>query len=63
MRNLSAVLAVVFASLCLVLAVSSVAFAGFDVPVPVPEISPTSISAGLAILAGGVLMVRARRRK
>jgi hypothetical protein len=27
----------------------------------VPEISPTSISAGLAILAGGVLMFRARR--
>jgi hypothetical protein len=28
----------------------------------VPEISPTSVSAGLAILAGGVLMLRARRR-
>jgi hypothetical protein len=26
-----------------------------------PEISPTSISAGLALLAGGVLMLRARR--
>jgi LPXTG-motif cell wall-anchored protein len=31
--------------------------------VQVPEISPASISAGLAILAGGVLMLRARRRK
>ena len=29
----------------------------------VPEISPASVSAGLAILAGGVLMLRARRRK
>ena len=27
----------------------------------VPEISPASLSAGLAILAGGVLMLRARR--
>jgi hypothetical protein len=26
-----------------------------------PEISPDSISAGLALLAGGVLMLRARR--
>jgi len=32
-------------------------------PVPVPEISPASISGGLALLAGGVLMVRARWRK
>ena len=29
----------------------------------VPEIGPGSISAGLALLAGGVLMLRARRRK
>ena len=29
----------------------------------VPEISPTSLSAGLALLAGGVLLVRARRRR
>jgi hypothetical protein len=28
----------------------------------VPEISPGSISAGLAVLAAGVLVVRARRR-
>jgi hypothetical protein len=28
----------------------------------VPEISPASLSAGLAVLAGGVLMLRARRR-
>ena len=28
---------------------------------PAPEISPNSISAGLALLAGGVLMLRARR--
>jgi hypothetical protein len=29
----------------------------------VPEISPGSISAGLALLAGGVIMLRARRAK
>ena len=29
--------------------------------VATPEISPDSISAGLALLAGGVLMLRARR--
>jgi hypothetical protein len=28
-----------------------------------PEINPTSVSAGLALLAGGVLLVRARLRK
>ena len=32
-------------------------------PIAVPEISPASLSAGLALLAGGVLLVRARRRK
>ena len=30
--------------------------------VAAPEIGPGSISAGLALLAGGVLMLRARRR-
>lgn len=29
----------------------------------VPEISPGSISAGMALLAGGVLLLRARRSK
>ena len=29
---------------------------------PVPEINPTSISAGLAVVAGGVLVLRSRRR-
>ena len=28
----------------------------------VPEISPATISGGLALLAGGILMLRARRR-
>ena len=28
-----------------------------------PEISPTSLSAGIALLAGGVLLARARWRK
>ena len=30
---------------------------------PVPEISPSSLSAGLALVAGGVLLARARWRK
>ena len=29
---------------------------------PVPEISPGSLSAGLAVLAGAVLILRSRRR-
>jgi hypothetical protein len=45
------------------LSTATVALAGNPNPVVVPEISPTSISAGLAVLAGGVLMVRARMKK
>ena len=37
--------------------------AGGPPAVAVPEISATSISAALAILAGGALTIRARRRK
>jgi len=33
------------------------------VPAAVPEVSPTSLSAGLAALMGGVLIVRAWRRR
>jgi hypothetical protein len=33
-----------------------------SVPQVVPEISPGSISAGIALLAGGILLLRARRR-
>jgi LPXTG-motif cell wall-anchored protein len=43
-------------------ALGSNALASEPVGVAVPEISPMSISAGLALLAGGVLMLRARRR-
>ena len=32
-------------------------------PVAAPEINPTSLSAGLALLTGGVLLARARFRK
>jgi hypothetical protein len=42
---------------------ATVASAGAPAPAIVPEISPTSISAGLAVLAGGILMVRARMKK
>ena len=37
------------------------ASAGFTVQAP--EINPSSLSAGLALLAGGVLLARARFRK
>lgn len=37
---------------------ASYAFAGFVAP----EIDPSSISAGLGLLAGGLLIARARRR-
>jgi hypothetical protein len=39
------------------------ALAGTPFPNPVPEISPTSLSAGLALLAGGMLLVRSRLRR
>ena len=32
-------------------------------PVPAPEIDATSLSAGVGLLAAGVLIVRSRRRK
>ena len=35
----------------------------FAAAVAVPEINPSSVSAGLALLAGGVLLARARWRK
>ena len=41
----------------------SASVAASSVTPAVPEIGPASISAGVAILAGGVLMLRARRRK
>lgn len=45
-----------------VLAVTATnAFAGFAVQAP--EINPSSVSAGLALLTGGVLIARARFRK
>lgn len=35
----------------------------FASAIAVPEISPSSVSAGLALLAGGVLLARAHFRK
>jgi uncharacterized membrane protein YdfJ with MMPL/SSD domain len=52
---------VVFAAGLVLAATATDALAGFAAAVP--EISPTSLSAGLALLAGGVLIARARRRK
>ena len=43
------------------LATATNAFAGYATVVP--EISPASLSAGLALLTGGVLLARARWRK
>ena len=44
-------------------ALSTLAVASVPPPAPsVPEIGPTMITGGLALLAGGVLMLRARRR-
>ena len=49
-------------TLILLGAVATVA-AGGPPAVAVPEISPTSLSAALAIVAGGALVIRARRGK
>jgi hypothetical protein len=57
MRTLGYGMAVV----AIVIAVTTDAVAG--AVVAVPEISPGSLSAGLALLAGGVLLARARWRK
>ena len=46
---------------CLVVALEGVAVA--MVPQAAPEISPASLSAGLAILVSGGLILRSRRRK
>jgi hypothetical protein len=42
-------------------ALGAEAWASAATPI-VPEIGPASISAGLAVLAGGVLLLRTRRR-
>lgn len=46
---------------CLVVAMEGVAAAAL--PRAAPEISPASLSAGLAILVSGGLILRSRRRK
>jgi LPXTG-motif cell wall-anchored protein len=48
---------------CLVVAMEGVAAAVRPNPPGAPEISPASLSAGLAILVSGGLILRARRRK
>ena len=58
MRNL-----VSLAALTALVLLGTVSHVAAGVPTVVPEISPVSISAGLAVLAGGALMIRARRRK
>jgi MYXO-CTERM domain-containing protein len=51
------------AGLALMVSVHALGATSFaSVPTSVPEIGPGSISAGIALLAGGVLLLRARRR-
>jgi len=50
------------AALALMLSVHALGSEAFAQVESVPEISPGSISAGVALLAGGVLVLRARRR-
>jgi hypothetical protein len=61
MRRFGQVLSACAALMLAVHALSSNVLASEPVPAVAPEISPTSISAGLALLAGGFLMLRARR--
>ena len=53
-------LAVYAAVLMLMVSVATPVFAGTVGPAPVPEIDGGSLSAGLGLLAGGVLLLRAR---
>ena len=50
---------VLFAGLILATAVTDAS----ATTIPTPEITPSSLTAGLALLAGGVLLVRARLRR
>jgi len=50
------------AGLALMLSVHALGTDLFASAVSVPEISPASLSAGVALLAGGILVLRARRR-
>jgi hypothetical protein len=54
-------LAMVIAAALLVAAAATSALASD--PVATPEVSPGNLSAGLALLAGGVLLVKARMRR
>jgi len=61
MRRFGQVLSGCAALMLAVHALGSNVLASDPPPLATPEISPMSISAGLALLAGGVLMLRARR--
>jgi len=50
------------AGLALILGVHALGTNAFASAVSVPEIGPASLSAGVALLAGGILVLRARRR-
>jgi len=50
------------AGLALVLSVHALGTNALASVPTVPEISPASLSAGVALLAGGILVLRARRR-
>jgi hypothetical protein len=49
-------------ALCVIGVVLSAGAVYAAVAAPVPEINPGSVSAGIALLAGGVLLVRALRK-
>ena len=49
-------------ALGLMLGVHALGTEAFAQTAPVPEISPASLSAGIALLTGGVLVLRSRRR-
>jgi len=51
----------IIATLALALATAGMAFAGLAVAAP--EIDPASSVAALALLSGGLIVIRARKRK
>ena len=50
-------------AIAMVLAIQGQAMAGQIAPVPAPEIDGSTLSAGVALLASGVMIVRARMKK
>ncbi len=60
-RSAKAMIRMMAATTLVILGTTSVSWAGL--PVPVPEIDPATGAAAVGLIAGAVLIMRARRKK